>query len=199
MVGGLAGGGGEELSYLDFDAGISEITEENAQKMDKLAKILYERPGLKLDIQGAAAPETDSDALRAMLLENRFKAEKLQRLMKSGESAIPLEEIVLGDEERPVILETVFAASGIAVPTDDSGKPVELTPEEMEKLLRTHTQVTKNDYRKLANARAFNAKSYLLETGQVERKRIFIVEPQAGSKDQKQENAGKGRVIFSLK
>jgi hypothetical protein len=51
---GALAGGGEELSYLDFDAGISEISQENAEKMDKLAKILFERPGLKLDIQGAA-------------------------------------------------------------------------------------------------------------------------------------------------
>jgi hypothetical protein len=196
---GALAGGGEELSYLDFDAGVSEIDAENGQKMDKLAKILYERPGLKLDIQGAATPEADGEALRFMLLENRLKGEKLQQMMKSGKSAVPLEEIVIGDAEKPVLLETVFAASGIAVPVDDSKKPVELTPETMEKLLRTHTEVTKNDYRKLANARAFNAKTDLLENGRVERERIFIVEPSAGTKAQAQEGTGSGRVVFSLK
>ena len=103
------------------------------------------------------------------------------------------------DAEKPVLLETVFAASGIPVPVDDSKKPVELTPETMERLLRTHTEVTKNDYRKLANARAFNAKTYLLENGRVERERIFIVEPSAGTKAQAQEGTGSGRVVFSLK
>jgi hypothetical protein len=195
---GALAGGGEELSYLEFDAGISEINEENGQKMDKLAKILYERPGLKLDVQGAAAPEADGEALRAMLLENRLKGEKLRQMMKSGKSAVPLEEIVMSDAEKPALLEAVYAASGIAVPVDDSGKPVELTSETMEKLLRTHTEVTKNDYRKLANARAFNAKNYLLENGQVERERVFIVEPGAGSKQQAKEGTGNGRVIFSL-
>ena len=54
---------------------------------------------------------------------------------------------------------------------------------------------------KLANALAFNAKNYILENGQVERERVFIVEPKTGTngKEQKQEGAGKGRVIFSLK
>jgi len=197
-LGGLAGGG-EELSYLVFDAGISEINAENSQKMDKLAKILFERPGLNLDVQGAAAPEADGEALRAVLLENRLKGEKLRQMIKSGSSAVPLEEIAISDAEKPALLETVFAASGIAVPVDDSGKPVELSPETMQKLLRTHTEVTENNYRKLANARAFNAKNYLLENGQVARERIFIVEPGAGAKDQKEENTGKGRVIFSLK
>ena len=197
VLGALAGGG-EELSYLDFDAGISEISQENAEKMDKLAKILFERPGLKLDIQGAAAPASDSVALRAMLLENRLKAQKLQGMMDAGKNTLPLDEMVVGEGERPVLLETVFAASGIALPVDDSGKAVELTPEAMEKLLRTHTEVTENDYRKLANQRAFNAKNYLLENGQVDRARIFIVEPRAGAGEQAPADAGKGRVIFSL-
>ena len=114
-------------------------------------------------------------------------------------SAVPLEEIVLSNAEKPALLNSVFAASGIAVPVDDSGKPVELTAESMGTLLRTHTEVTKNDYRKLSNARAFNAKNYLLENGQVERERLFIVEPSAGAKAQAQEGTGSGRVIFSLK
>jgi hypothetical protein len=196
---GALAGGGEELSYLAFDPGVSEINQENAEKMDKLAKILFERPGLKLDVQGTATPQTDGEALQAVLLENRLKAEKLQKMMKSGKSAVPLEEIVLDEEERTAIIEKLFAASGIAAPVDDSGKPVELTPETMQKLLQAHTEVTENDYRKLANARAFNAKNYLLENGKVERERIFILEPRAGSKAKKPEEADKGQVVFSLK
>ena len=59
--------------------------------------------------------------------------------------------------------------------------------------------VSDDDYRQLANARAFNAKNYLLEKGQVERQRIFIVEPQAGKTDQEQASATGGRLVFSLK
>ena len=197
---GALAGGGEELSYLDFDAGVSAISQDNAEKMDKLSKILYERPGLKLDVRGVATPDADSAALQAQLLENRLKAEKLSRMMKSGKSAVPLEEIVLSEEERPVILEAVFAESQIPMPVDDSGAPVERTPEVMETLLRTHTAVTADDYRQLANLRAFNAKTYLLEQGQVERERIFIVEPGAETADEAPagEGAARGQVVFSL-
>lgn len=198
-LGALAGGGGEELSYLEFDAGVGTISQENAQKMDKLTKILYERPALNLDIQGVAAPQADSDALRAILLENRLKAQKLQQMMKAGKSAVPLEAITLSEEERPVLVETVFAASGIAVPLDSGGKPVELTPPEMEKLLRTHIALTENDYRKLANSRAFNAKNYLHTNGKVERERMFIVAPRIAAKDQEQPDSANGQVVFSLK
>lgn len=197
-LGSLAGGG-EELSYLDFDAGQAEIGQENAQKMDKLAKILFERPGLKLDIQGSLEPEADREALRVQSLENRLKAEKLEEMIKAGESAVPLEEIVMSDEERPVLLEAVFTASALPAPVDDSGKPVELTPQIMESLLLENTEVTPDQYRELANQRAFNAKNYLLETGQVERDRMFIVEPQKGAAEGRQESPEAGRVIFSLK
>ncbi len=196
---GALAGGGEELSYLDFDTGVSTISQENAAKMDKLTKVLYERPGLKLDIQGAATPEADSEALQSVLLGNRLKAEKLQEMMKSGKSAVPLEEILLDEQERALLLEKLFVASGIALPLDESGKPVERTSETMQKLLRTHTAVTEDDYRKLANARAFNAKNYLLEKGRVERERIFIVEPRTGATAQAQAGTGGRRVVFSLK
>ena len=86
------------------------------------------------------------------------------------------------------------------MPVDDSGAPLELTPEEKEMLLRTHTAVTADDYRKLANLRAFNAKNYLLEKGQVERERIFIVEPGTKTTDGAPagEGAARGQVVFSL-
>ncbi len=196
---GALAGGGEELSYLEFDAGVGTISVENALKLDKLAKILYERPALKLDIQGSIAPEADRAALQALLLENRLKAEKLQKMIKSGKSAVPLEEIAISVEERADILAKVYAADAIPAPLDSGGKPVELTPEIMEGLLRAHTAVTEDDYRKLANARAFNAKNYLLEQSQVERERIFIVEPRTGAQDQSPENTVVGRVVFSLK
>ncbi len=190
--------GGEELSYLDFDAGESEIGPENAEKMDKLATVLYERPGLNLDVRGTAVLEADRDALRARLLENSLKAKKLQRIMKSGKGAVPLDEIVVDEAERPELLSAVFEESGIPLPKDEKGKPVEPTPETVELLLRTHTEVTEDDFRKLANARALAAKSYLMETGQVDRNRIFIVASKVS--DSKADDGGnKGQVVFSLK
>jgi uncharacterized protein involved in outer membrane biogenesis len=190
-------GGGEELSYLAFEGGVGEISAENAAKIDKLAKILYERPGLSLDIQGTAGPQWDSDALRATLLENRLKAVKLERMLKAGKNAVPLDEITLDGEERVEIVEATFSESGIAMPLDESGKPVEVTPEEMEKLLRTHIEVSQDDYRQLASARAFNVKQYLLEQGQVDQERIFIVEPTIGPDGP--QGMEEARVVFSLK
>jgi hypothetical protein len=49
-----------------------------------------------------------------MLLENRLKAEKLQGMMKSGKIRRAAGRDGPERGERPVMLETVFAESGIA-------------------------------------------------------------------------------------
>ena len=190
-------GGGEELGYLEFESGESEISEENAQKIDQLTKILSDRPGLNLDIQGVAGPRWDSDGLRSKLLEDQLKAVKLGQMLLAGESAVPLEEISLDDASRAAIVASMFAESGIALPLDESGTPVEMTATEMEKLLRTGIEVGRDDYRRLASKRAFGVKQYLLERGQVARERIFIVEPEIGP-DGPQGMAA-ARLVFSLK
>ncbi len=45
LIGAIAGGGGEELSVITFVAGSAELGESETQKLDKLAKVLVERPG----------------------------------------------------------------------------------------------------------------------------------------------------------
>ncbi len=198
-LGKLVPGGGEELSYLEFDAGQSLLGDENTQKLDKLAKILYERPALKLDIQGGVAPRSDKASLQAMLLENRFKTQKLNQMVSAGKSAMPIEQITLSAEERKQFLEAAFAAADITAPIDESGKPVTLTPEVMEKLLREQIVVTDDQYRELANARAFAAKNYLIDHGQMTRDRLFIVEPDVDAVPEDQDTEPAGRVIFNLK
>ena len=191
-------GGGEELRYLDFNGGASGIGTQNAEKLDKLAKILYERPGLKLDIQGVATPRGDMAALQANLLENRLKAEKLRQMVKAGKRAVPLDELHMSPEERTAILEAAFTADGIAAPVDASGAPIALTPAIMADLLREKIAVSDDDYQRLADARAFNARNYLIENGRVEQERVFIVAPRIGAEPSAAEGAGGGRVIFSL-
>jgi hypothetical protein len=43
-------GAGEDLGYVEFDFGASALSDANAKKLDALAKALYDRPNLKLEI-----------------------------------------------------------------------------------------------------------------------------------------------------
>ena len=71
MLGALFGGG-EELSYLDFAAGVSELSPENKAKLDNLAKILFERPELNLEIQGQFDRDADTLGLRKIRFDGWF-------------------------------------------------------------------------------------------------------------------------------
>ncbi|MFQ6686307.1 DUF748 domain-containing protein, partial [Bordetella pertussis] len=57
-------GGGEELSYIEFDPGSAALTPEAESRIETLAKALNDRPGLKLDVAGRADPASDEEGLR---------------------------------------------------------------------------------------------------------------------------------------
>ena len=52
-------GGGEELSFIEFDYGNTVVTDESRKKITAIAKALYDRPTLKLDIEGYVDPVND--------------------------------------------------------------------------------------------------------------------------------------------
>lgn len=63
-------GGGEELAYVDFPAGSSELQATEADKLNKLAQALVERPQLKLNVPLTVVTAQDGEAMaRAVLVE----------------------------------------------------------------------------------------------------------------------------------
>ncbi|MEJ2170528.1 MAG: DUF748 domain-containing protein, partial [Desulfobacterales bacterium] len=119
VLGGMFGGG-EELAYLEFDPGRSAISPSQAEKLDTLEKILFERPGLRLDIQGRIAPEQDADALRRLRFEELLKTDKLKALVAAGRKAVPLDRIELSPEERSAMIQKAFDAADLPKPRDEN-------------------------------------------------------------------------------
>lgn len=189
-------GGGEELAYLDFDAGQSSISPAHTGKLDTLAKILYERPGLKLEIQGQVNPQADTDGLRQARFEEQLKAAKLKAMLAKGRKAVPLEQIELTLEERNRQVQRAYDAAEFPKPRDKKGKLKKLSLPEMEKLLFTAIAITSDDLRLLAHQRASAAKDYLLNQGNVEVQRLFIIEPRIEGADA--EAQLQSRVKFNL-
>ncbi len=173
-------GGGEELAYLEFDPGQSRIPEENLEKLNKLAKILFERPGLNLEIQGQVNPAEDINGLRQLRFDTRLKAAKLKKMVSRGEKALPLEQIGLTPEERGDLVKKAYDDASFPKPRNEKGELKKLGPQEMEKLLYTAIEITGDDLRLLAHQRASAAKAYLAGQGKVEIERLFIVEPNVG-------------------
>lgn len=63
-LGAVFGGKGEEVSFQEFVAVSFELQESSMAKLDAVAKGLFERPVLQLEIEGSVDVEADRLALR---------------------------------------------------------------------------------------------------------------------------------------
>ncbi|MBI9083145.1 MAG: DUF748 domain-containing protein [Desulfobacterales bacterium] len=193
-------GGGEEMSQVDFAAGTVDLGEEPRQQLDKLSEALYQRPGLKLDIQGEVSPETDREGLRRQRFDGLLVASKIQDRARKKLPVVPRKEMAVSPDEYDTYLAAAYAAADFPKPREADGRIKQLPPEEMEKLLYTQIAVTDNDLRQMAAERAARVKDYLLETGKMAPERVFLKEPApVAAEGVKETEERKSRVVFTLK
>jgi|WetSurMetagenome_2_1015567.scaffolds.fasta_scaffold00204_5 hypothetical protein len=191
-------GGGEQLSYAEFDYGAASITPETQKKLDTLIKALSERPGLKLDITGMADPEKDREGLKRYMMMRKVKAQKIKDMLKKDKEAQSLESVEVSAAEYPEYLKRAYKAEKFPKPRNIIGMAKSLPVPEMEKLMITNTPVTEDDLRTLAKDRALVVRDYLLKSKKIGQERIFMVESRTLAAEKK-ENAKNSRVDFRLK
>jgi hypothetical protein len=198
LLGAIFGGGGEELSYLEFDYGSAAMNEQGDKKLDTLIKALHDRPSLKLEIEGYVDPEKDKEALRQYLFNKKIKAQKLKDTLKKGLPAVPVDEIKVEQNEYPKYLKMAYKEEKFPKPRNIIGIAKDLPIPEMEKLMLTHIEVSDDDLRQLASQRGLKVKEYILKSGQIEPERVFLVEPKS-LQPEKKEKLKDSRVDFKLK
>lgn len=191
-------GGGEELSYIDFDYGFSAINTEGVKKIETIVKALADRPGLKIDIEGHVDIEKDKEGLKQYIFQKKLKAQKLKALVKKGSQAVPIDEVTIDQNEYPVYLKMAYKDEKFTKPRNIIGIAKTLPVPEMEKLMLTHIEVKDDDLRKLASERALKVREHILKSKQVEPERVFLVEPKT-LQPEKKEKLKDSRVDFRLK
>lgn len=200
LLGNLLGGagGGEELSFIEFDFGTSALSQEGQDKVAKLQTALVDRPGLQLDITGRADPTQDREGLRQHRFDQQVKAQKLKDLVRKGSAVQSLDQITIEPAEYEKYLERAYKDAKFAKPRNAIGMVRRLPKEEMEKLMLTNIQVGDDDLTQLAIQRAQSAKDALTRDGKVELERVFLLAPRIeGARTE--DKARPSRVDFSLK
>jgi Domain of Unknown Function (DUF748) len=197
LLGAIAGGG-EELSYLEFEYGSSVILPPGEEKLSGLAKVLFERPALKMEIEGHVDPGRDREALRKVIFQRKVKARKLKDTVGRGKAGKSVDEVVVTPEEYPKYLKKAYKAEKFPKPRNFLGIAKDIPVPEMEKLMYDNIEVTKDDLRLLALERAENVSDYLQKKGKVEANRLFLVES-APLTPEKQEKVKDSRVDFRIK
>ena len=108
LIGAAFGGGGEELGYQDFAPGSAELTPADQQKLDTLAKALFARPGLSLEISGSIDLIADHDGLQRVFLDKQLAMRKWLSLRKSQQATVTPEQVNLTPAERADLVKKLY-------------------------------------------------------------------------------------------
>jgi hypothetical protein len=194
---GAAFGKGDELSWLEFDAGESDVPKTAQAKIDALAKSLYERPALRLEVEGHADPNLDLEALRNLELKRRVFAQKVKETVAEGNDAKTTSEV--SRAEYPTYLRLAYRADEkIQKPRNALGMVKDIPQREMERLILGGIEITQDDLRLLARTRAQKVRERILRAQKIETERIFLIEPKSIAPTTKAK-AKLSRVDFRLR
>jgi uncharacterized protein involved in outer membrane biogenesis len=163
LLASLFGGASDELSQVGFEPGSARLSPKAQQGLDKVAKALADRPGLKLTVEGGARLEQEGDALRRERLGAMLVAEKRRQLVLAG-AALPAPTdapLEVSAAEYPALLSQVYRRSEVPKPLDDAGQIKELPPPEMEALLLSTISIDEAAIRELAQRRGVVVRDYL--------------------------------------
>jgi len=104
----LVGGGAEDLGFIDFAPGAADLDAAGLDKIQKLAKALYERPALAVEISPAVDPVADREAIAKVKLTEALKIHRLQELSVTNRSAVALATVTLTDADRQRLLTALY-------------------------------------------------------------------------------------------
>ncbi len=194
LLGGLLGGSGEDLDFVSFSPGADSLNAAQQAKLDSLAKALNERPNLKLDLRGAAAPSADREALAARAIAAQINPEggnfDLTQLTKTGRERL-FKLYSAAFQEDPFLLLPEKDESGKKIPREQ--RETAIADSTYHQLLANYP-ASESELRALAQGRAAAIKDRLIVNGGIEELRIFLqdVDIQAGAEN------GEVRVKLSL-
>ena len=195
----LGGGGGSELSTVEFAPGMAALDAAARTSLDKVAKALVERPKVTLTVTGEAAIEAERDAWKAERLNQLLRSEKRRQTIAAGGKADA--EVTVSDGERPALLAEVYKRVDVAGPASASsvasassasataaasassgGAAGEPTTAQIESRLLAGITVSDEAMRQLAVRRAVNVRDYLAAQD-LPTSRLFLGAPKAAAHD----------------
>ncbi|WP_180127864.1 DUF748 domain-containing protein [Rhodoferax sp. BLA1] len=153
----FGGSGGEELSTVSFEPGSALLNDAAKASLDKVAKVLQERPALKMTVVGTASLEAEREAYKRQQLQALVLGEK-RRALPAAESQAP---ITVAAEEYPQLLKRVYRRGDFPKPRNLVGLTKDLPVAEMEALLLTHLDASESAMQALALKRGVVVRDYL--------------------------------------
>ncbi|HVR54286.1 MAG TPA: DUF748 domain-containing protein, partial [Pseudorhodoferax sp.] len=182
------GGGGEELSQVAFAPGSPELGEQAEQQLDKVARAMNDRPGLRLTVIGTASVQAEQEGLKRARLSRMVQAEKRREMLAAGQSlpargpgAAPTP---VDAAEYPALLRSLYDRTELAdKPRNALGVAKEQSVPEMEALLLADMKISDDAIRNLAVQRSVAVRDRLAAR-QVPLDRLFLGAPRNVASEQ---------------
>lgn len=173
LIGSLFGQG-EELSWIEFEPGRTDLPTSARRKIETLGKALYDRPALRLEVEGHADPVGDLEALKRIELERKVKAQKVKETVAAGSDA----DATVTAAEYPKYLKLAYRSDAKTVKVKNVlGMLKDIPNAEMERRMLAAIMPTQDDLRLLARQRAQVVREQILHGRNIETERVFLVEP----------------------
>ncbi len=180
----LAGAASEDLSLVEFRPGTALVSAGGSSAIDKVAKALIDKPGLKMTVTGAADPVSEREAFLSAALEARLATEARREALRSGApaaaagaSAAASALVPLGAEERARALRQLYKDTEIPnKPRNALGFVKDIPGPEMEALLKSRLVVSSETMRELAVQRGITVRDALIAKG-LPSERLFLAAP----------------------
>jgi len=182
LVAGLVGGSGEELSVVEFPVGTDTLTSVSEGKLTSLAKALTERPGLRVEIAGAADGEVDRAALAEMKLNQDLIAFRDADLKPTGKPTPENGAISrLSETEQAALVKALylkkFGKLPESLPTPgQTDKPAPVSIQTLKDRLLSDITIGEGEIRLLGQERARRIQDYLVTQGSIPPERIYLLD-----------------------
>lgn len=172
----LAGGGGDELSHVEFLPGTARLAGSAAAVIDKVGRALQDRPALKMTVTGVSDPQSEREAIQAAQLESRVLAEQRKEWLRNGRAA-QAELPPLTSAERQRLVAQVYGETRLPnKPRNLVGLAKDIPPADMEALLKAAVAVNTDTARELALQRGLVVRDALIARG-LPADRLFLSAP----------------------
>jgi hypothetical protein len=189
------GGSGEEMGYVEFDAGSAKLSDAADKKLDTIATALADKGSIHIDLIGRVDPAVDTPALRTAYVEKLVKQEKIKDVVGNGES-VDLSTVTVDPKDYDKYLTRAYKDADFKKPRNFVGLTKSLPEDEMKSALAEHAPVDDASLRDLAQQRAQSVQQYF--DGKIDSSRVFIVAPKLDAQGIKDKGATT-RVDFGLK
>ncbi|MGF6917663.1 DUF748 domain-containing protein [Paraburkholderia sp. 40] len=189
------GGNGEDLGYVEFEAGSATLTDADKQKLDTIVTALTDKPSIRMDLIGRVDPKVDEPALRTQYVDQMVKRQKIKDAVGNGESVDP-STVTVDQQDYDKYLTKAYKSADFKKPRNFIGMTKTLPDDDMKGALAANAPIDDASLRQLAQRRAQSVQQYL--EGKIDSSRVFIVAPKMNADDIKDKGATT-RVDFGLK